>query len=283
MEECDIAAWVQGAPDAVQRELRQAVHTVLVAIGGSSDLQPQMIMKGGILLAIRYESSRYTRDIDFSTAQQFADFDEQKFRSNFEGRLAVAVEELDYGIDCRLQSYSVKPRRSNADFQTIQMTLGHAEKGTKKHSHLLAKNCPDVVDVDYSFNEQTESIDQLRFSDGTVIYAYSFVDLVAEKMRALLQQEVRNRVRRQDAYDLFRILKGNPVTDEALKGLILDALKSKAASRGLTVQRESMANKEIIERSKKEYPQLADEILEDLPPFDEVYGFVRSFYESLPW
>jgi hypothetical protein len=44
-----------------------------------------------------------------------------------------------------------------------------------------------------------------------------------------------------------------------------------------------MANKEIIERSKKEYPQLADEILEDLPPFDEVYGFVRSFYESLPW
>ena len=283
MDECDIAAWVQGAPDAVQRELRQAVHTVLVAIGGSSDLQAQMVMKGGILLAIRYESSRYTRDIDFSTAQRFADFDEQRFRSNFEGRLAVAVEELDYGVDCRLQSYSVKPRRSNADFQTIQMTLGYAEKGTKKHSHLLAKNCPDVVDVDYSFNEQTESIDQLRFSDGTVIYAYSFVDLVAEKMRALLQQEVRNRVRRQDAYDLFRILKGNPVTDEALKGLILDALKSKAASRGLTVQRESMTNKEIIERSKKEYPQLADEILEDLPPFDEVYGFVRSFYESLPW
>lgn len=283
MDECDIAAWVQGAPDAVQRELRQAVHTVLVAIGGSSDLQPQMIMKGGILLAIRYESSRYTRDIDFSTAQRFADFDEQKFRSSFEGRLAVAVEELDYGVDCRLQSYSVKPRRSNADFQTIQMTLGYAEKGTKKHSHLLAKNCPDVVDVDYSFNEQTESIDQLRFSDGTVIHAYSFVDLVAEKMRALLQQEVRNRVRRQDAYDLFRILKGNPVTDEALKGLILDALKSKATSRGLTVQQESMANKEIIERSKKEYPQLADEILEDLPPFDEVYGFVRSFYESLPW
>ena len=283
MDECDIAAWVQGAPDAVQRELRQAVHTVLVAIGGSSDLQPQMIMKGGILLAIRYESSRYTRDIDFSTAQRFADFDEQKFRSSFEGRLAAAVEELDYGVDCRLQSYSVKPRRSNADFQTIQMTLGYAEKGTKKHSHLLAKNCPDVVDVDYSFNEQTESIDQLRFSDGTVIHAYSFVDLVAEKMRALLQQEVRNRVRRQDAYDLFRVLKGNPVTDEALKGLIFDALKSKAASRGLTVQRESMANKEIIERSKKEYPQLADEILEDLPPFDEVYGFVRSFYESLPW
>ena len=95
MEECDIAAWVQRAPDAAQRELRQAVHTVLVAIGRSSDLQPHMIMKGGILLAIRYESSRYTRDIDFSTAQRFADFDQKTFRSKFEDRLAVAVEELD--------------------------------------------------------------------------------------------------------------------------------------------------------------------------------------------
>lgn len=283
MDECDIAAWVQGAPDAVQRELRQAVHTVLVAIGRSSDLQPQMIMKGGILLAIRYKSSRYTRDIDFSTAQRFADFDEQKFRAEFERRLAVAVEELDYGVDCRVQSYSVTPRRRNADFQTIQMTVGHAEKGTKKHAHLVAKHCPDVVDVDYSFNEQTESVDQLRLSDGTVIHAYSFLDLVAEKIRALLQQELRNRVRRQDAYDLYRMLKGTPVTDEALKGLILDALTSKAASRGLTVRRDSMANQEIIERSKKEYPQLADEILEDLPPFEDVYGFVRSFYESLPW
>lgn len=46
MEECDIAAWVQKAPDAAQRELRQAVHTVLVAIGRSSDLQPHMIIKG---------------------------------------------------------------------------------------------------------------------------------------------------------------------------------------------------------------------------------------------
>jgi len=283
MDECNIAAWVEEAPDAAQRELRQAVHTVLVAIGGSSDLQAQMVMKGGILLAIRYESSRYTRDIDFSTAQRFADFNEQKFRLNFEGRLAVAIEALDYGVDCRLQSYAVKPSRSDATFQTLQMTVGYAEKGTKKHAHLLAKKCPDVVDVDYSFNEQTESIDQLRFPDGTVIRAYSFVDLVAEKMRALLQQEVRNRVRRQDAYDLYRILKREHITDEALKGFILNALKSKAVSRNLSVQQGSMAKREIIERSKKEYPQLADEIIEDLPPFEEVYGFVQSFYESLPW
>lgn len=283
MEESDIVSWVKEAPDANQREMREAVHTVLVAIGGSSALQSQMVMKGGILLAIKYNSSRYTRDIDFSTTMKFANLNEGKFRSDFENRLAMAVEELDYGVDCRVQSYAVRPRRENADFQTIQMTLGYARKGTKKHAHLLAKNCPDIVEVDYSFNEHTESIDQLRLGDGTMIYAYSFIDLVSEKLRAILQQEIRDRVRRQDSYDLFRLLKSKPVTDHDQKSLILEALKTKAATRFLPIDRHSMAKTEIIERSKKEYPQLANEISEPLPSFDEVYGFVQNFYESLPW
>jgi len=44
-----------------------------------------------------------------------------------------------------------------------------------------------------------------------------------------------------------------------------------------------MAKPEIMERSQKEYPRLADEITEPLPAFEEVYGLVRAFYESLPW
>lgn len=283
MEESDIVSWVHEAPDAMQRELREAVHTVLVAIGGSLSLQSQMIMKGGILLAIKYKSSRYTRDIDFSTAMKFADLDEAQFRSDLDRRLALAVEQLDYGVDCRVQSYAVQPRREGADFQTIHMTVGYAKKGTKKHTHLVAKKCPDIVEVDYSFNEQTEQIDHLRLNDGTVIYAYSFVDLIAEKLRAMLQQEVRGRVRRQDAYDLFRLLKSAPVTDHDQQRLILQALQTKAATRSLPIDRHSMAKPAIRERSKKEYPRLADEIAEPLPAFEEVYGFVQAFYESLPW
>jgi hypothetical protein len=32
-----------------------------------------------------------------------------------------------------------------------------------------------------------------------------------------------------------------------------------------------------------EYPQLAAEITRALPDFDEVYGTVRAYYESLGW
>jgi hypothetical protein len=46
-----------------QRELRQAVHTVLAAIAHDTQLRADMIMKGGILLAVRYQSVRFTKDI----------------------------------------------------------------------------------------------------------------------------------------------------------------------------------------------------------------------------
>ena len=62
-------AWVQQAPDKPQRGFREAVHIILESIGRSKHLQARMVMKGGLLMAIRYDSSRYTRDIDFSTTE----------------------------------------------------------------------------------------------------------------------------------------------------------------------------------------------------------------------
>ncbi len=274
---------MESAPDEVQRELREAVHTALVAVARSRNLQPQMVMKGAILLALRYESTRYTRDIDFSTRQMFSQFNESAFLQEFNKRLALAVEELDYELDCRIQSLRVKPRRDEASFQTLTLKIGYAYKGTKKHNRLMASNCPDVIEIDYSFNELTEQIDRLQISDDTVIHAYSFTDLIAEKLRAIIQQEVRGRVRRQDSYDLYRLLSRNPIRDERQRKAVLKNLEAKAASRDLRIAKHSMSNPKVAERSKREYHHLQQEIEEELPPFEKVYGTVQKFYESLPW
>ncbi len=283
MEQCDIKAWVERAPDEVQRELREAVHTVLLAVARSPNLQPQMVMKGAVLLALRYESTRYTRDIDFSTKQLFSQFNEGDFLQEFNKRLALAVEELDYELDCRIQSVKVRPRRDEASFQTLTLKVGYAYKGTKKHSHLMASNCPDVLEIDYSFNEVTEQIDRLQISDDTVIHTYSFTDLIAEKLRAIIQQEIRGRVRRQDSYDVYRLLSRHPIRDERQRKAVLKTLESKAASRDLPIAKHSLSNPKVVERSKREYHHLQQEIEEDLPPFEKVYGRVQKFYESLPW
>ena len=80
-----------------------------------------MILKGGILLALGYESTRFTKDIDFSTATKTKDFDVDQYVAQFESALFDAVEKLDYGLDypmnngadqgsAKLTSVNTRPR-----------------------------------------------------------------------------------------------------------------------------------------------------------------------------
>lgn len=282
IETTNIEDWVNQEPDLYRRELREAVHTVLHAIAKSQQLSSQMIMKGGILLAIRYHSSRFTKDIDFSTEKKYSDFDEEGFLGELQEKLTFSVEDLDYGLDCRVQRWEVRPKGEGKNFQTMALKIGYAQKGSKRHESLMKNNCPNVVEVDYSFNELTQEKEIIKIFDEDSLEAYSFTDLVAEKFRAILQQEVRNRFRRQDPYDLYFLLKRYPTTkDENQK--ILNSLIIKSNSRNLEVNKLSISDEKIKQRSEKEYSQLADEIEEALPPFEEVYSFVQKFYESLPW
>ena len=73
----DLASWVAKAP-ADKKNFREAVHIILAAIGASTVLRGNMILKGGMLMALRYDSSRFTRDADFSTTAKYAKGDEQK-------------------------------------------------------------------------------------------------------------------------------------------------------------------------------------------------------------
>lgn len=283
MQNCDLSGWVAAAPDPKTRELRQAFHTILYAISTSPHLHTQMLIKGGILLVLRYQGSRFTRDIDFSTNQSFAEFDEASFVSEFATSLALAVEALPYDLDCRIQSTQVDPAREDATFKNFRVRVGHAYKRSRKHVHLMRNNCPDFVELDYNFNEVTARTEELKISGGGTIYAYSFADLIAEKYRAILQQEVRNRYRRQDAYDLYRLLLNYPIRSSDEKRAILTSLLAKAKSRNLSVDRSSISRAEIVSRSSKEYSQLGSEIEGSLPSFDDVFQIVREFYESLPW
>ena len=107
---------------------------------------------------------------------------------------------------------------------------------------------------------------------------------MAEKYRAILQQVVRNRRRRQDVYDLNFLLSHYPqARDAATRAKILDSLVEKSNSRGLTVSKDSLSDSEVIKLSKEEYHLLTSEIGERLPDFDQLYSVIKDYYESLPW
>jgi predicted nucleotidyltransferase component of viral defense system len=280
----NIAEWVEKEGNAQRRQFREAVHVILAAVSDLGHFRNQMLMKGGVLLAIRYNSTRYTKDIDFSTELMASDFDVDRFQSEFNNKLLLTSEKLDYGLACKVQSFRMKPPSPEASFPTLKLKVGYAYKHETRNYRRLQNNASiHVVTVDYSFNEITNEPEIIRLKDGGEILAYSLTDLIAEKYRALIQQEPRNRVRRQDVYDLHLLFTTCRDITENGKAKILESLIKKSASRGITVERDMLAREELIHRSQKEYAQLASEINGDLPPFESSFSIVKEFYESLPW
>lgn len=273
--------WVEDAPEN-QREFREAVHVILLAITRDPDLRGSMVMKGGILMGIRYRSPRFTSDIDFSSRAGLSDLDPETIRKKLDSGMAMASTLFDYDIDCRVQSCKVNPpNRPEASFPNIELRIGHAYKGTTKHQRLMQGQSPSVVSIDFSLNERILEVENLRIDGGNGLCAYSLNDLVAEKIRSLLQQAVRNRFRRQDVFDLHLLLSNERYRMDV--SAILKCLKEKSSSRGIEVGIDSLENPEIRLRAKEEYHTLSDEVAGPLPDFDEGYELLIAFYRSLPW
>ena len=284
MPKFNIKEWVEADPD--QAAFRQAVHTVLTAISGTPFLQTSMIMKGGVLLALGYNSSRYTQDIDFSTAVRLPEFNQKKFKSRLDAGLLFAAESLGYGLDCRIQGIVQKPAQEDASFPTIQTKVGYAYKSKPaEHRRLLAGQATKVIKLDYSLNEPVGHVEFYELEDGNEIRTYSLIELIAEKFRALLQQQVRNRMRGQDVYDLYHLFTMHPelVAEDETKNKILERLIEKSAIRSLSISVESLANADIRRRTEEDYKKRYSEMEDPLPPFDTLYKRVEEYYRSLPW
>lgn len=281
MKKDHISLWIEEAEQKSDRDFRMAVHTVLTAIAMiGTDID--MTLKGGLLLAIQYQSRRYTKDIDFSTKSRYSDFNTDYFLSELQKGLNSACAKLPYETDCKIQSHKLNPKNPDATFPTLTIKIGYAKKGSNEHKRLLKSSTINVIPIDYSFNEITHESEILFLSDDNSLKIYSFTEIIAEKIRSLLQQEVRNRFRRQDVYDLHFLMKHKPI-DELQRKRILDILIAKSVSRGLKLDETSISEAKIIARAERDYSSLAQEIDCELPPFDEAYSMISNFYKSLPW
>ena len=137
--------------------------------------------------------------------------------------------------------------------------------------------------VDYSFNEWDFSPD-LEIVDGGTIATYSFHDLVAEKLRSILQQPIRRRERFQDIYDIALLLRCNTEITKDDRNRILQNLRKSVEGRNVPLDKIAMQNPEIERLSKEGYEeQLPDLVSGDLPKFDDAFSTVVEFFESLPW
>jgi hypothetical protein len=282
----DVRAWVEAAKtDLVRYRDRQVTEIVLAAIGVAPNLKKTLVLKGGAVMALAFKSERVTGDVDFS-----ADADPEAFArlvvEELNALLPKTAITLGY-IDllCRVQSVKKMPRAKNFeehDFPALLVRIGSAVRGTGEEKRLDIGQGTRVLDMEISFRDQVYAFQELNLTDaGVAVRAFTLHELIAEKLRALLQQPIRNRYRRQDVYDIAFLVETNQLGDED-RTQILTTLIKKCRTRSIEPAITSIDDPEIVKRAQADWDTLKLE-LSDLPPFEERFAIVRELYVSLPW
>lgn len=281
----DFQAWEDAAADDRQtQQERIASEVFLAALGSTETFRNKIFLKGGILVGAVYESGRNTADLDFSTTLKPS----RDFLQKLEAELAVALPAAAAQVGSpdtiiKVQSVKYRPRPETfveANAPAIEVKFAYAERGSKNEIRLNSGKSSDVIYADISFNEEVVSIEEVWIGDsGLSFFAYSKCDLIAEKLRSIIQQKTRKRNRRQDIYDLWFLINKYPISIDQ-KFEVKDVFIRKCKSREIEPDENSLNDEEIVERSKADWDTLGNEVAY-LPEFDEAYGIVADFYAKL--
>lgn len=282
----DIREWVDKARGTPHHRERQATEVLLAAIGATSAYRDRLHLKGGLLMGLVHGSPRQTADIDLTAALDPTHEEVQILRQELDRSLRRTPALIGYpDLVCCIQSVKPQPKRNHfedAQCPALKVTVAYADRDSRNHRHLERGNCTDVLEIDISYREPVHAVELLRLDDESSISAYSTTDVIAEKLRALLQQISREHPRRrQDVYDIAFLVR-RTAPNEAEKAEILRALREKASARDVEPQPESLSDPVIRERAAQDWDTLELE-LAGLPEFDQEYAVVEELYRSLPW
>lgn len=283
----DISEWVEKSrSDPTAYLERQATEVFLNAIAMAEPYCEKVFLKGGILMGVVYKSIRQTSDIDFTTILDPSPEIAHRLRKSLTDSLGRAAAALGYpDLVCRVQTVKHRPRAeifAAADGPALEITIGYARRGTGEARRLERNNASRVLYADISFREPVGGIQVVRLGEqGVRIRAYSLLDLLSEKLRALLQQVDRDRYRRQDIYDIDFLLRAFTLdAEEQRRFLVL--FQKKCRSRNIKPTSESLSDPEVIRRARAEWDSLKLEIGQ-VPKFETCFETVELFYRGLPW
>jgi predicted nucleotidyltransferase component of viral defense system len=278
----DVESWAK-RNGATTREARQRfVQFVLLdAIGSASGLRDQLSFKGGNALRFCYGSRRTTADLDFSAAPGFPDSAEEIRR-----RLADAVLPAGraWGIALRVQRVRRNPPGPAGTHPTFEAAVGYAFPTDRLYATLLAGsevNSNSTVPVEISINEEVCEADNRRILGSPAqIRCCALEDILAEKLRALLQQKLRHggMSRRQDLHDIVRIARSHGLEIDFAK--VRAFLLRKSAARNIAVTR-SAFDSEVRRLASVDWDSLFDQFNPDFLPIDLAWQELQLFLDRL--
>jgi len=260
---------------------RFAQYVMLRAIVSSRALSGVLVFKGGNALDFMWQPNRSTLDLDFSTARVVADLgrEAESLRTLFTGALNSVGP--GFGVLCRIARVEQRPPGSDKTFVTYLIRVAYAlpdQESLRQRMGIDPTYGPQLIDIEVSINEPI-CADEPRDIDGTHPLRISTVeDIVAEKLRALLQQPIRKRARPQDLLDIAVVLRQGLPLDRAL---VTDFLLRKAAARTISVSHGAFHHPEIMERARRGYDELKGTTRVLFVPFEEACDLLYGLVDTL--
>ncbi len=279
----EIVAWSKNnrvpIPEARQRF---AQYVILHAIASSKTLRELLVFKGGNALDFIWSPNRSTRDLDFSV-----DMAKLKSRDSLEVELEPLLSRVlvfsgrELGITAAVHSLKRQPPGEGMAWVTYTAKIGYALPDDLRNRTRLeqGESSTLVIPLEISINEPIGADQSLALSGTEFIRVSTLEDIVAEKLRAFLQQkgEIRNRRRPQDLLDIAHLLKGHRTLDidDVSQFLLI-----KAEAREVPVSKAAFWDTELVDRASYGYEDLRDTVREDFVPFHEALELLCQCLES---
>jgi len=273
-----IAAWAaeNGVPVSEARR-RFAQYGILQSIAGSQILSSSLVFKGGNALDFIWQPNRSTIDLDFSsrdpglTVHRIQAFFEPSLQ-----RVSAAT-----GTLYRLQRLEQQPPGEGRSFITFNVSVGYALADDLRNQQRIGGGKPSLasIPVEISLNEPICAAEEIELGSANLLQVSTHEDIIAEKLRALLQQVPRNRTRPQDVLDIVVALnRGARLRPD----VVADFLLRKAASRNIEVSMELFQAEELWSRAEQGYVELQSTARDLFVPFDDAKKTLLAFIGTLP-
>jgi len=270
----DIPVWSHAnGVTTSEANVRFMEFVVLTCIASSPITASSMVFKGGNALRFAYRSPRSTKDLDFSVAANGLPDDADKIRDILNQALRYAERRFDVKAKC--QRVKRNPMNRQATWPTYDIAIGYQLRSDPYFHNFETRNVATVIPVEVSLNDLV--CETAACAGLPSLRVCSLEDILAEKLRSLLQQKSRHRNRFQDVYDIARY--ASEINIDPNK--VAEYLKQKSRIRGIDVRKSSF-DEETRRLAAQDYDsRIHQQAPRNFIPFEDAWQNVLSLVHSL--
>ena len=260
-----------------------AILALLDAVSRDDRLRQDYVLKGGNALRFAFAGVRASVDIDLTSVETHPD----QPSAESEAALDAFCERLDRALRLAAPDHGfvtmavqgrrvLPPKKDPRSFPSFQVRVGYSRRPDRTPPFA------DVVALDVTLNDVVCESEHVAV--GSVdLHVSSLDDIIAEKLRALLQQVPRNRNRPSDVFDVwYYATRARALIDAGSVGRYL--VEKSEGKDGLgPVTSASFHDPEVRARAGVGYDALEPRLQRgaSLPPFDRAFDRVLAFVDEL--